>query len=110
MHTNPIDFEIILTKFRMKPTPKNSNSDGFEFRRLSFTGTLNPDLAENLRKSRKFHYKTYRYQNPFHFKRVLTEFYTDPIRKNTIPKGYDIGIRPLAGTDNVKIAKLQSDD
>ena len=109
MHTNPIDFEIILTKFRMKPTLKNLNSGGFEFWRLSFTGTLNPDLAENLRKYRKFHYKTYRNQSQFHLKLILTEFYLDPIRKNTIPKGYDVEIRPLAGTDDVKIAKLHFD-
>ena len=108
--TNPIDFETILTKFRMKPIPKNPNSDGFELWRLSFTRTSNLDLAENWRKYRNFHYKTYRNQNPFRFKRVLTEFYIDPTRKIWIPKGYDIGIRPLTGTGNVKLAKVHFDD
>ena len=46
VHTNPINFKIILMKFRVKPTPKNSNSDGFELRRLSFTRTFNLDLTE----------------------------------------------------------------
>ena len=97
-------------KFRTKLIPKNSNSGSYGFRILSFTRTSNLDLAEKLTKNRKFHYKTYRYHNSFHLKRILTEFYIDPIRKNTIPKGYEIGIRPLAGTDNVKFAKLHFDN
>ena len=67
-------------------------------------------LSRKLTKNRNFHHKTYRHQNQFHLKLILTEFYLDLIRKNTIPKGYGFGIRPLAETDNVKLAKLHFDN